>query len=245
MIMRMRGTGWELPRLLFLLVSTSLGWGVIGIGLLVGGLIWGFNSHQASYQSYPVSSHYHISTGTVSGNVYINADGSNEYFAAFTYDFNPTIDLADIDKTAAVSFIARTDTSTLSPHLNVNSTTIIYSAHKIEKLVLYDLYGHIINTYASTEYNANPHEYNANYWPYASILLLLGTLCAGNGIFFFVHGRQRRKQTAADELARLEAIPSPFARELGQMPSVQTYQGIEQYPQPYTQAYNPYQTPQE
>ncbi|MGH2481724.1 MAG: hypothetical protein ACRDHW_18895, partial [Ktedonobacteraceae bacterium] len=111
-MMRIRGNGWELPRLILLLVTTSLGWVVIGAGLLVGGLIWGLNSHQASYQSYQFSSHYNIGTGTQSGNVYINADGSNEYFAAFMTDFTPIIDSDDIDKTVAVSFVARTDTST-------------------------------------------------------------------------------------------------------------------------------------
>lgn len=239
-MMRIRGNGLEPLRLILLLVTTSLGWVVIGVGLLIGGLIWGLNSRQASYQSYQFSSHYHIGTGTQSGNVYINTDGSNEYFAAFEFDFSPIINPADIDKTAAVMFIARTDTSTLNPPLNSNGT-IINEAHKIEKLVLYDQYGNIIRTYTTAEYNANPHGYNANYWLYGGILMLVGFLCTGNGLLFFVRGRQRQKEAAAAELARLESRPSPFARELGQTASAQTYQGTEQYPQPYN---TPYRGPQ-
>jgi uncharacterized membrane-anchored protein YhcB (DUF1043 family) len=241
---RFMGTGWELPRLLFLLVTSSVGWLVIGIGLVVGGLIWGLNSRQASYQTYSISSNYQIGTGKASGNVYLNADGSNDFFAAFTYDFSPTINPDDLDKTAAVSFIARTDTSALNPALTANGTTIT-SAHKIEQLVLYDQRGNIIRTYNSTEYLANPNGYNANYWPYAGILMLAGVLCSGNALLFLTRKKQRQKVAIQAELARLEATPSPFARELGQMASTQAYQGFEQYPPVNPQPYRPYQTPQE
>ncbi|MGH2511016.1 MAG: hypothetical protein ACRDHZ_26945, partial [Ktedonobacteraceae bacterium] len=119
-----RRSGLEIPRLLLLLVASSVGWLVIGIGLLIGGSIWGFNSRQASYQTYPLSSDYQIGTGKESGNVYLNLNGSNDFFAAFFFDFTPTINPDDINKTAAVSFIARTDTSPLNPALDANNTTI-------------------------------------------------------------------------------------------------------------------------
>ena len=127
------------------------------------------------------------------------------------------------------------------PPLNADGTDIT-SAHKIEKLVLYNQYGDLIRAYTSAEYNTNPHEYNTNYWIYAGILILAGVLCAGNGLFFFVRNRQGGKEVAAAERARLESMPSPFARELGTMANAQVYQGTEQYPQPYN---NPYQGPQQ
>lgn len=215
MLMRTRGTGWELPRFLLMLVTTSVGLIVIGVGLVVGGLIWGLNSRQAVYQTYSITPNYQMSQGTVSGNVYIKVDGSNDYFAAFLYDFTPVINPDDLDKTAEISFIARTDTSTLNPPLATNGTTIT-AAHKIEQLVFYDQNGKIIRTYNSTEYLANPNGYNANYWPYASLLMSAGVLCAGSALFFLTRSRQRKKLAVAAELARLEAMPSPFERELGE-----------------------------
>lgn len=236
MLMRTGGTGWELPRFLLMLVTTSAGLIVIGIGLVVGGLIWGLNSRQAVYQTYSITSNYQMSQGTVSDNVYIKMDGSNDYFAAFMFDFTPSINPDDLDKTAEISFIARADTSTLNPPLSTDGTTIT-AAHKIEQLVLYDQNGNIIRSYTSAEYLANPNGYNVNYWPYASMLICAGVLCAGSALFFLTRKRQRRKLAMAAELARLEATPSPFARERGEVNRTQAYQGLGQYP--------PYQAPQE
>src|SRR5262245_3556697 len=98
--MRYRGNGLEIPRFLWLLVTTGPGWIVIGVGLISGGLIWGFNSHQVSYQSYSRNSNYDITRGTVSGNVYFHENGSSDYFAAFMTDFTPIINSNDIDQTA-------------------------------------------------------------------------------------------------------------------------------------------------
>lgn len=235
-----RVTGWEIPRFLFMLFTSSSGWIVIGIGLLIGGLIWGLNSHQVRYQTYPRSSDYHVGQGKNTGNVYINADGSNDYFAAFFFDFTPSISSDDLGRLASVSFVARTDTTTLNPGLDVNGTTIT-AAHKIEKLVLYDQDGNIIRTYTTAEYLAYPNGYDANYWLYAGSLMLLGVLAAGNASFFLIRNRQRRKLAVQAELVRLEATPSPFARELGQMANPHVYQA----PPPNPLGSQPYQAPQE
>lgn len=242
---RRRVTGWEIPRFFFMLFTSSAGWIVIGIGLLIGGLIWGLNSHQVRYQTYPRGLGYHVGQGTTTGNVYINADGSNDYFAAFFFDFTPTISSDDLDRYASVSFVARTDTTTLNPPLNATNGTTITVAHKIEELVFYDQDGNIIRTYKTAEFMAYPNGYDANYWLYGGSLILLGVLAAGNGSFFLVRNRQRRKLAVQAELARLEATPSPFARELGQMPNPQTYQGFGQYPPPNRPGSPPYQAPQE
>src|SRR5260370_37871875 len=137
-------------------------------------------------------------------------------------DFTPIINPSDIDQTASVSFVARTDASPLKFILNVHGTEI-NKAYRIEKLVLYDRSGNIIRTYTTAEYDSNPNGYNANNWLYAGILILLGILVAGNSIFLMVLTSQRKQQAAAAEQARLETTPSPFARELGETPSMQTY----------------------
>lgn len=217
MVIRVRGTrttGAEIPRLLLLLVITGMGWMIIGTGLLIGGLIWGLNSHQVSYQNSQTDASYHIGSGTQTGNIYINADGSSDYFVAVSGDFNPPISQSAITNSASISFVARTDTTGVD--LQLSDGTVISAAHPIEKLVFYDKNGNIIASYTTAEYLANPNGYTINNWPYASLLIGAGVLCIGGGFFFILRRRQRQKQDRAAQLAALEAAPSPFARELGE-----------------------------
>lgn len=217
MFIRFGGTGLEPLRFLLALVTTSAGWIIVGVGLLIGGLIWGLNSQQTFYQTYAISSNYQISTGTVSGNVYINANGSNEYFVGFFFDFAPNVNPDDLDKAAEVSFVARADTSTLNPPLTIANGTTITAAHKIEQFELFDQNGKLIREYTSAEYRANPNGYSINYWPYASVIMFTGVACVGTALFLLIRRRQSHKLAVQAELARLEARPSPFARELGEM----------------------------
>lgn len=224
-------------RLTILLLSRRWGLIVVGALLVIGGLVWGLSSHTVSYQSYPKSSNYHIGTGTSSGNVYINANGSDEFFAAFNGDFSPAISSSDVDKTDSVSFIARTDTSTLDPALNANGTTI-NDAHKIEKLVLYDQNGGVINTYTSSEYNANPNGLSENNWLLASLLLVVG-LILGGGAFAYPMLAKKPQTNAGFNPAQ------PYQQPYGQpqQPYAQPYQQ-QPYAQPYGQP-NPQQPPQQ
>lgn len=230
-------------RLAILLLSRRWGLIVVGALLVIGGLIWGLSSHNISYQSHPQSSNYHIGTGTTSGNVYINANGSDEYFAAFNGDFSPAISSSDLDKTDSVSFIARTDTSTLDPALNANGTTI-NDAHKIEKLVLYDQNGSIINTYTSSEYTANPNGLSENNWPLASLLLVIG-LILGGAAFVYPMLAKKPQTNAGFNIGANPIQPYPQSYEQPQQPYAQPYQQPPQQPysqQPYGQP-NPQQQP--
>ena len=106
---------------------------VIGAILLLAGLVWGLvGSHQVSYVNSLQNVTYRIAVGSDSGNVYIHQDGLSEYFVALKTDFSPAIAQSDIDDSTGLSFVARTDTT--SVNLDANGTTIT-EAHKIEKLV--------------------------------------------------------------------------------------------------------------
>ncbi|HEY3993992.1 MAG TPA: hypothetical protein VGM01_14085, partial [Ktedonobacteraceae bacterium] len=141
---------------------------VVGIACLIGGLAWGLiGSHQVGYENSQQGATYRIGTGTTSDNVYIHADGSDEYFVAFSGDFSPSISQSDIDNSVSLSFVARTDTSDIS--LDVNGTTI-NQAHKIEKLVFADKNGSTMATYTTAEYNANPNSVYVSTWSNAAWL---------------------------------------------------------------------------
>src|SRR5947209_19387117 len=123
-----------MARLLILLLGRR--WALIacGVALAIAGLIWGAaGSHQVGYENSLQNATYHTGAGTQSGNIYINADGSSDYFVALKGSFNPPIAQSDIDNSTSISFVARTDTTSIE--LDVNGTTIT-EAHPIEKLIL-------------------------------------------------------------------------------------------------------------
>jgi len=65
---------------------------VCGVALVIAGLIWGAaGSHQVSYESSVQNVTYHVGAGEQTGNIYIHAEGSSDYFVALSGSFNPPI----------------------------------------------------------------------------------------------------------------------------------------------------------
>ncbi len=164
---------------------------VIGALFLLGGLIWGLvGSHQVSYQQSQQGVTYLAGVGTDTGNIYIHAQGSSEYFVALQKEF-PTLSESSVDKADNFSFVARTDTTDIS--LDVNGTTIDH-AHKIEQLTLLNSSGTAFATYASDEYKSNPNSVYSSVWGNAIWLIGLGALCLVGGLIDM--GRKRRLNTS-------------------------------------------------
>jgi len=217
-------------------------WGLILIGaiMVIGGLIWGLTSHQVGYQSSQQNVTYRIAIGSQSGNTYIHADGSSDYFAAFSGDFNPPITQSAIDNSNTISFVARTDTSSLNPALNAPDGSTVNDAHKIEKLVFYDKSGNVQGTFTTTEYDANPNGFNDNEWLKAIWLIIAGVLVAVAAFLYPMLVKQPQVNTGF-------SINAPGAQPYHQPyqqpdPYGQAYQGPAQYPQgtpypPQTPAY--------
>jgi hypothetical protein len=218
-------------------------WGLILIGaiMVIGGLIWGLTSHQVGYQSSQQNVTYRIAIGSQSGNTYIHADRSSDYFAAFSGDFNPPITQSAIDNSNTISFVARTDTSSLNPALNAPDGSTVNDAHKIEKLVFYDKSGNVQGTFTTTEYDANPNGFNDNEWLKAIWLIIAGVLVAVAAFLYPMLVKQPQVNTGF-------SINAPGAQPYQQPyqqpnPYGQVYQGPAQYPQgtppypPQTPAY--------
>lgn len=206
---------------LFGLVTTSVGWILLGTGLLIGGLIWGSTSHQVSYIAGNRGA-YNVFLD--SGFIYFQQEQTNNYYVINTVDFSPSI-AGVIDSSSLIytpgqpnvpslvyvpgkfTFIARNDTI----HVNYSGvSTIINFAHPIEQITLNG------TVYTSDEYLAFPHGYMINNWPYAGSLMGLGAVFIGFSIFFLLRRRKRQKLAVAAERAAIDAIPSPFARELAE-----------------------------
>lgn len=221
MVIRVRGsrtTGAEIPRLLLLLVTTSVGWIIIGTGLLIGGLIWGLNSHTVAYVQ-GGQGLYHAYLSDDNGFILFQQEGTDKYYVMHIPDYTPFVDtatiLSDMHSSNAFSFIASTNVVTINAQIR-GTGTFVNTAHPIEKVVFYSPNHQSSLTYVNAEYSGNPNGYTINNWPYASLLIAAGALCIGGGLFFILRRRHRQKQDRAAQLAALETAPSPFARELGE-----------------------------
>jgi len=242
-----------MTRLLILVLGRRWALVVCGAALAIAGLIWGaVGSHQVSYENSLQNVTYHFGTGSQSGNLYINADGSSDYFVALSGSFNPPIAQRDIDQSTTISFIARTDTT--SVNLDENGTTVS-EAHQIEKLIFYDNNDKVLATYITAEYTTNPNGFYDNEWLKAIWLIIIG-LILGVVAFLYPMLRKRPRGSASFPAAAVGvgAQPSqPYQPYPPPNPYGQTYQGPEQdrqaapYP-PQQPGYgqpgsNPYQQP--
>jgi hypothetical protein len=233
-----------MARLVILLLTRRWGLIIVGLLLVIGGVIWGLSSHQVAYQTSTQGTNYHLAVGTQSGNLYINADGSSDYFAAFKNDFNPPIPQSDIDNSDTITFVARTDTSSLDPALNTDTGTV-NDAHKIEKIVFYKG-NSVLATFTTAEYNANPNGFYDNEWLKSIWLVLVGLLMGGAALLVPMFAK-KPQPNAGFNIAAAGAQPY---QQPNPGPYGQPYQGPQSYQQPgqYTPpppAYGqpPYQQP--
>lgn len=246
-----------MARLVIFLLTKRWGLLIVGAALIIGGVIWGATSHQVTYQTSKQGVTYHIAMGETSGNVYINPDGSSDYFVAFKSDFTPSITQSDIDNSNTIDFVARTDTSSLDPALQTNGTTI-NDAHKIEKLIFYDKNGSVQQTFTTAEYQANPNGFNDNEWLKAIWLLIVGAIIVGAALIVPMVTKKPQPATGfnigADNFQQPYQQATPYGQPYSQQPPnpyAQPYQGPGQYQQPayppqpptYGQPGNPYQQP--
>jgi hypothetical protein len=218
-------------RTIFFLVTRSWGWAIIGIGLLLGGLIWGLTSHQVSYIR-GGQGQYQVFLSDDNGSLYFQQVGSSNYYVMHIPDYSPFADTATILSTmhanGRITFIASADRTQANVEMN---GTLIFTAHPIERITFTDDNGQNAATYTNAEYSGNPNGYTINNWPYAVPLMLVGAAWASS--MFFLILRVRRRQRLADEakLAAIQARPSPFARELGQdVANATPYQGTDSFP---------------
>ena len=208
-----------LVRTVFALLTSKWGWTTIGFVLLIGGLIWGLNSHQVAYLQGNQGQYRLITTN--GGIVLFQQENTSNYYVMDPGNFTQAdINLNPIEngQFSRFNFAASTDTVYVDVYISSTGTTVSY-AHPIEKITFYDQNGQNPVTYTTADYSGNPNGRTINNWPQASLLMLVGALCAGIMLFFIVNGRKRQKLAIAAERVAIEARPSPFARELGQSTS--------------------------
>lgn len=237
-------------RLLIFFVTRRKGLIVLSILLILAGLAWGaVGTHQVTYAPSDDQSKYEIAKGDTSGNIYINPKDSDTYYVAFPSEF--VVAQSDIDNSASISFIARTDTSSLDPVLNAPDGSTINDAHEIEKLVFYDDNNTVLHTYTSAEYVAHPNGFNDNEWTSAIWLIIIGGIILVLALFV----RRSRNQPAGANMNFAGGMNNPQMQQSYGVPPTQyppygapagqqtPYPQPNPYPQQQQQAPYPPQNP--
>jgi len=218
---------WFLPTLVLLLAGLGLGL-ASSVTQLVSAPSF---TPSPLFQKSQTGVTYHIAMGEATRNIYIHADGSSDYFVAFSSDFQPPITQSDIDNSTTLNFIARTDTSPLDPALNTNGTTI-NEAHKIEKLVFYDANGNILETFVTAEYTSYLANQNhapsttpssSDLWPLGLTLILIGVLWGAGTTVVLLQRRAQRRALPAQGAFAPQFPMYPYQQQPSYPPSPPNY----------------------
>ena len=223
--------------ILRLLLRHRWGMFILSALLVVVGLVVGVSSSQVSYIQSQVGTTYHLTTGQQSGNLYINASGSDDFYVAFSSDFTVP---QSISNTSGISlhFIARSDTSSLDPAYDAPDGTTINDAHKIEKLTFMDSHGNVVGNYTTAEYTANPNGVYVNNWPLGLGIIGFGVLAAILSVWIY-----RRRQSREFARAQSGGFQQPAYAPPVANPYAQPYPGAGPVSQLVANSYPPYQQP--
>jgi hypothetical protein len=156
-----------------LLVARRWWFAVVTLLYIIGGLVWGFMSHQVAFTPGPMAGTYDIYASHTTGNVYVHVDGSSAYYIARAGDFNPPIDLNTIPNHEHADMVVSPQTTNVNANL---AGVHISKEYLIEKLAFYDHSGNLLLSYTTADYQANPKGFYDNQWEQGAPFTAVGVL---------------------------------------------------------------------
>jgi len=215
-------------RLIILLFTRRWGLIIVGALLLIGGLIYGANSHSVSYQKVSEGTVAHFLSGGSSNTGYLQMSGSPTLYVLNENDFTPSINgINSFGDGDHVSFIYRTDGTTDIDQTSTIGTHLVGPAYTVVELTVFASNGQQV--YNTSDYSKNPNGFYQNNWGLGGTLAFIGLLIVG--LAFVLPSLLKKKQPAYNA-----AVPGSNLGMQGQ-PYQQPYQqpypaptGYEQYP---------------
>lgn len=224
-------------RLIILLFTRRWGLIIIGALVLIGGLIYGANSHNVAYQSVSPGSVAHFLSGD-SGTGYLQMSGSPKLYVLNESDFIPAINgtntFGDGDN---ISFVYRTDGTTDIDQTSTIGTHLAGPAYTVVELTVFSSNGQQV--FKTSNYSQNPDGFYQNNWLVGGAIAFVGLIILA--LAFILPSVLKKKQQPAYNAATmgmgLQGQPNPY-----QQPNSPPYQQPFQPPiqPPYQQ---PYQDP--
>lgn len=214
---------------------------IIGAILALGGLIFGFTSHQVAYKTTPQGTIAHFLAGD-DGTDYVQMDNGPTLYILKQQDFTPAIHGTDTFVNGdSVSLVYRPDNTTDIDVTSILGTHLVGKAYKVIAIITLD---NGKKVYATSEYSQNPKGFFQNNWGIGAISLVAGLALAVVAVFLPRRKTQQGGFSVAPSAAMgMQDIP-PQA-----MVYEQPYQNPAQYQQSQQYRENPqypqYQQPEQ
>ncbi|MBV9227970.1 MAG: hypothetical protein JOZ18_01560 [Chloroflexi bacterium] len=153
------------PILFFL---TSLAWRIIiGTLLIVGGIIYGINSHQVTYRQAPLGQYEILFADD--GTYYLHLQGNQTYYIIKLADFTQMPDATALNSDQGfTSLIYQTIPEQAS--ITLNGTHVSVTGYELVQFAVPATYQHPAESFATTEYEQHPQGFYDNRWVGAGIL---------------------------------------------------------------------------
>lgn len=189
-------------RLVVYLFFTHVGRIIMGSAFLIGGLVYGFNSHMVSYQNVDVVN-YQIYSSEDSVEYYIRDINTGLIFTAKLTDFSTYFSEQDITH-ARLYLVYDASSQNVNMPLS-DGGSLTGTGHQILKLVIMDQQGHASDPFETYQYQSHPQSYFVNHWSIASILAGIGICILLTTLIIYLIARQHnldeQPQLSTEEIA--------------------------------------------
>ncbi len=226
-------------RLVILLFTRRWGLIIVGALVLIGGLIYGANSHSVAYKSVSQGSVAHFLSSDSDNTGYLQMSGSPTLYILNKSDFTPAINSTNtFGDGDSISFVYRSDGTTNIDQTSTIGTHLVGPAYTVIEFTVYSSNGQQVFT--TSDYAKNPNGFYQNNWLAGSAIAFIGLIIVG--LAFVLPALRKKKQPAymAPSIG-MQGSPNPYQQPF-QQPYQQPYQvptGYEQYPPQQPNQYPP------
>lgn len=229
-------------RLAILLLTRRWGLIIVGAALLIGGLIYGANSHSVAYKSVGQGTVAHFLAGDSTG--YLKMDNSSTLYVLNENDFTPTINGTNTFANGdTISFVYRTDGTTNIDETSTIGTHLSGPAYTIVELTVYANGGQKV--YNTADYSQHPSGFYQNNWLVGGAIAFIGFIIVDLAFILPLILKKKKVQTAYSPVAmgmQGQGQPNPYQQPYQNPGQYNQYDQYGQYNQ--DNAYPP-QPPQQ
>lgn len=160
----------------FLAVTTRIGWLIIGLLAIGGGLIYGYTSHQVNYT---LVNHGNVEPLFVSGGTdYFHVVHTPTYYLVDEQSFTPTFSGQAFSSVCAggMDIFAETNGQSLDVTLTNDGKDTEYqgTSFKVVAIDCFDPSGQPTQQFLTSEYQQHPAGFREDHWPIAQIAIYCG-----------------------------------------------------------------------
>ncbi|GLV57110.1 hypothetical protein KDH_39480 [Dictyobacter sp. S3.2.2.5] len=178
-------------RMVAYLFLTHVGRIIMGSAFLIGGLLYGFNSHTISYQSVNLV-HFQLYSSQQDVKYYLRDTSTGLIYTANLTDFSTYFSEQDIAQSRLALIYDDSSQSVTMPLVDGSSLT--GTGHQILKLTILSQQDNASNSFETYQYQSHPQSYFENHWGIASILAGIGACILLATLLIYLIARQHNPE---------------------------------------------------